>query len=567
MSKTSSGFSKVWKLISVLQKCNGSGVIGSKDALISPMVAKVLAAIGLVLLTGTIGLAAFFTEPLVAQAVSVTDVTKSLMLIMLLLSFILSVKNVVTVLYTSDDISALMPLPFSANQIVAAKLAVTLRFPLGLSLIVINSVCIGFGLRAGMGAAFLIGAVLASVLIPVTGLAVSALLVVVVFRVFGFIRNRDIMVAIGGLFTLAITIAYIIISNTLNKNGSSGATAALSAFATVSDGFPNIAFMSRFMAEGNVLWLLLSIAVTLAVTALAALAVKLFYLSTALAMQSTGTGKRAVSKGELSGRKNAGAGKTLFSYESKNTRRNPAYLVYGFAMTFIWPLLFILPFVLGNSSFDEGLSLPLEPGSSLLCALTLGLTAPCFACGFNNLAVTAFTREGSSFYALKTMPMDFKAYYNSKRNFSMLICSLGSVLYILVLGIVCLVMGFITPQSGWTILVGAVIAFLGNSIIINCMLLKNAKKPQLDWDSETEFSRKLTWVNVVVIVIGVAMVIAFMLSILSPFIIKNMGIDDGLLLTVIAVVSFVVAAVLFVTAFAVNRFAVKKAEQYLLRHE
>lgn len=37
--------------------------------------------------------------------------------------------------------------------------------------------------------------------------------------------------------------------------------------------------------------------------------------------------------------------------------------------------------------------------------------------------------------------------------------------------------------------------------------------------------------------------------------------------TVIAVVAFVVAAALFVTAFAVNRFAVKKAEQYLLRHE
>ena len=96
------------------------------------------------------------------------------------------------------------------------------------------------------------------------------------------------------------------------------------------------------------------------------------------------------------------------------------------------------------------------------------------------------------------------------------------MLYILVLGIVCLVMGFITPQSGWTILVGAGIA---------------------------------------------AMFIAFMLSILSPFIIKNMRIDDGLLLTVIAVVAFVVAAALFVTAFAVNRFAVKKAEQYLLRHE
>lgn len=566
--KTATGsFSKVWKLITVLQKCNGNGVIGSKDALISPTVAKVLAAAGLTLLTGAIGLVAFFTEPLVAQAVSVMDVTKSLMLIMLLLSFILSIKNIVAVLYTADDIAVLMPLPFSSTQIAAAKLAVTLRFPLGLSLIVINSVCLGFGFRAGMGAAYIIGAVLSSVIVPVTGLAVATLLVVIVFRVFGFIRNRDITVALGGIFTLLLTIAYIIVSNRLNHDGSSQAAAALSAFASVSNSFPNIAFMSRFMTEGNVLWLLLSLVVSAAVIALAMLAVRLFYLSTALAMQNTGTGKKAVTKGALGGRKHSDARKALFSYEAKTTRRNPAYLIYGFAMTFIWPLLFALPFVFGNSSFGEGLSLPLEPGSSLLCALTLGLTAPCFACGFNNLAVTAFTREGSSFYALKTMPMDFKAYYNSKRNFSMLICSLGSVLYILVLGIVCLVMGFITPQSGWTILVGAGIAFLGNSIIINCMLLKNAKKPRFDWDSETEFSRKLTWVNVVVIVIGVAMFMAFMLSILSPFIIKNMGIDDGLLLTVIAVVAFVVAAALLVIAFAVNRFAVKKAEQYLLRHE
>ena len=556
MSKTSSGFSKVWKLISVLQKCNGSGVIGSKDALISPMVAKVLAAIGLVLLTGAIGLAAFFTEPLVAQAVSVTDVTKSLMLIMLLLSFILSVKNVVTVLYTSDDISALMPLPFSANQIVAAKLAVTLRFPLGLSLIVINSVCIGFGLRAGMGAAFLIGAVLASVLIPVTGLAVSTLLVVVVFRVFGFIRNRDIMVAIGGLFTLAITIAYIIISNTLNKNGSSGATAALSAFATVSDGFPNIAFMSRFMAEGNVLWLLLSIAVTLAVTALAALAVKLFYLSTALAMQSTGTGKRAVSKGELSGGKNAGAGKTLFSYESKNTRRNPAYLVYGFAMTFIWPVLFILPFLLGKQLNLDMLELPLGTSPALLIAVLIGVMSACFACGFNVLAVTAFSREGSSFDMLKTMPVDFKDYYKSKRNYSMLICSLGSVLYIVILGVVCLIMGTIALESCWVIPVGALAAFMTNLILINAMLLKNAKKPRFNWDSETELSRKLSWINIVAVVIGVILLMAFMIVLMFSSSLNRSGAFP-------MTVGFVITAIVLIVGWAVNHFAVKKGEKLL----
>ena len=562
--KTTTGsFSKVWKLITVLQKCNGKGVIGGKDALISPAAAKILAVTGLVLLTGAIGLVAFFTEPFIAQAIEVMDIAKSLMLMMLLVSFMLSVKNVVTVLYTADDLAALLPMPFSANQIVAAKLAVTLRFPLGLSMVVLNSVCLGLGLRAGKGAAFIAGTLLSGVMIPVTGLAIAALLVVVAFRVFGFIRNRDITAALGGLFTLGITVAYIIISNRLRNNGSSQAAAAMTAFASVSDSFPNISFMTRFMAEGSVLWLLLSLAVSLAAMALAMLAVRLFYLSTALAMQSTGTGKKTVSKGALSGKKQADTGKALFSCEAKLTRRNPAYLIYGFAMTFIWPLMIVLPFVFGNSSFDGILRSPISTGASLLCAVSLGLAASCFACGFNNLAVTAFTREGSNFSALKAMPLDFKAYYNSKRNLSLLVCSLGSVLYIIILGVVCLMTGFITIQSSWTVLCGAVIAFLSNIIIINCMLLKNAKKPRFDWDSETEFSRRLTWLNVVAIVIGTVAFIAFFIALFVP---AALG-ENGMILPLAAGIFVLFAAALAATAFAVSRAFVRIAEKSLMAVE
>ena len=562
--KTTTGsFSKVWKLITVLQKCNGKGVIGGKDALISPAAAKILAVTGLVLLTGAIGLVAFFTEPFIAQAIEVMAIAKSLMLMMLLVSFMLSVKNVVTVLYTADDLAALLPMPFSANQIVAAKLAVTLRFPLGLSMVVLNSVCLGLGLRAGKGAAFIAGTLLSGVMIPVTGLAIAALLVVVAFRVFGFIRNRDITAALGGLFTLAITVAYIIISNRLRNNGSSQAAAAMTAFASVSDSFPNISFMTRFMAEGSVLWLLLSLAVSLAAMALAMLAVRLFYLSTALAMQSTGTGKKAVSKGALSGKKQADTGKALFSCEAKLTRRNPAYMIYGFAMTFIWPLMIVLPFVFGNSSFDGILRPPISTGASLLCAVSLGLAASGFACGFNNLAVTAFTREGSNFSALKAMPLDFKAYYNSKRNLSLLVCSLGSVLYIIILGVVCLMTGFITIQSSWTVLCGAVIAFLSNIIIINCMLLKNAKKPRFDWDSETEFSRRLTWMNVVAIAIGTVAFIAFFIALLVP---AALG-ENGMILPLAAGIFVLFAAALAATAFAVSRAFVRIAEKSLMAVE
>ncbi len=220
-------FSKVRKLISVLEKCNGRSKIGGSEALISPRAAKVLAAVGLVFLIAALAATAYFAEPLISPYISLKDFTKVLMMILLLLSLVLSVKNIVTVLYTADDLPVLLPMPFSAGQIVTAKLTVTLKFPVVLSVILINASFFGFGLRAGMGAAFYIGTVLSSVLIPVTGLAIAALLTVVIFKCCGFIRNRDIMVAIGGILTLVLTVGYVIVSSILNSNDS--ADAALSA--------------------------------------------------------------------------------------------------------------------------------------------------------------------------------------------------------------------------------------------------------------------------------------------------------------------------------------------------
>ena len=234
-------FSKVRKLISVLEKCNGKSKIGGSEALISPRAAKIFADVGLVFLTAALTAAAYFAEPLISPYISLKDFTNVLMMILFLLSLVLSVKNIVTVLYTADDLPVLLPMPFSAGQIVTAKLTVTLKFPVVLSVILINASFFGFGLRAGMGAAFYIGTVLSSVLIPVTGLAIAALLTVVIFKCCGFIRNRDIMVAIGGILTLVLTVGYLIVSSILNSNDSPDA--ALSALCLRA--FPSTSRTSR----------------------------------------------------------------------------------------------------------------------------------------------------------------------------------------------------------------------------------------------------------------------------------------------------------------------------------
>ena len=57
----------------------------------------------------------------------------------------------------------------------------------------------------------------------------------------------------------------------------------------------------------------------------------------------------------------------------------------------------------------------------MLTVLTFTVTASCYACGFNILANTAFSREGSGFAVIRSLPVPLTDYYKSKRNFAMMI--------------------------------------------------------------------------------------------------------------------------------------------------
>ena len=120
--QTMGNFAKVGRLVHVLQICNGKGVVGGEEAPISPKAAKIVVRILLVLLVcgGAVGM--YMLQPLLSPFLSVEILTELVMLILLLVSFVLAIKDAVTVLYAADDLEALLPMPFSATQIVMARL-------------------------------------------------------------------------------------------------------------------------------------------------------------------------------------------------------------------------------------------------------------------------------------------------------------------------------------------------------------------------------------------------------------------------------------------------------------
>ena len=558
--QTTGSLTKVSKLIAVLQKCNGKGIVGSDEAPISPKAAKILVCVLVLLLLcgGAFGM--YMLQPLLSRFLPVETLTEITMLALLLISFMLAIKDVVTVLYAADDLEALLPMPFSATQIVLAKIAVVSVFPIGVSIVVMNAVCLGYGIHAGAGVSYCIGVVLSSVLIPVTGISSAALLVVIIFRIFGVLRNRNLIVALGGIFSIGLSFAYVFITNLLQRDGVTDAAAALGTIGSVSKVLPGIAFMLKFMMEGSIAGLLICLSITAALILLTVLAVKAFYLSTALAMQNTSAGKQRMSGELLRGGKKRSELKCLTDYESKNTRRNPAYLIYGIVMSLAWPALFAIPLFLGNQLTD--VTVPLGGVSTVLTVLTFSAVASCFSCGFNILANTAFSREGSGFTVIRSLPISLREYYKSKRNFALLICSLGSVLYVLVFGIICLIAGVIPIQNSWTIPAGAAFCLFLNLIWINLMLVRNSKYPSLSWESETEISRKLGLVNVIALIVGVVVYIGFIF-----FVQLSLEAQTEARMKIAVTVFLAALLVVFVLAFVINHLSVKAGARNLQQVE
>ena len=548
---------KTKKLITVLKKCNGKAAIGNSEALISPKAVKVLLYCCLVVVTVGLSIGAYIIQPFISQFAGVEKIAQVLMLGILILSFILAIKDTITVLYSTDDLELLLPMPFSATQIVMAKLAVASVFPVGLSIVTLNSICIGAGIHAGVGLPFIIGVIISSILMPITGISIATLLIVVVFRVFGVMRNRDVTVALGGIFSFAISIAYIVISNTWQ--GDSSETFSLISY--ISEAIPTISFMNSFMIEGNIIGLLISVSISALIMLLATLAVKAFYFSTALAMQNTGKKNSDVSKALKQNGKKENAKKALTSYEAKSTKRNPAYMIYGFVMSFVWPVLFILPFILGKNSLGE-VSLPFSNIQGLIAFMLFALFASCFACGFNVLPGTAFSREGDSFSMIRTLPVDYADYYKSKRNFSLTICSLGSVLYVIILGIVAIALGVISIENSWVIPLSACFGFFLNIICISLLILKNSKRPNFNWDSETEISRKLGIINTILIILGVIALVVFIgcLALLSH-------IDISFVMQNATIICISITLISLVLAIVINKISMKKTVKNLMAIE
>ena len=126
-----------------------------------------------------------------------------------IITFLFGAMYAMSVYYHASDVDKILPLPFTASQIIFAKFLTTLLYEYLLVLFAVVPALVTYGIRSGEGIAYYAWAGLTALILPVTPLALASVLVILLMRFSPAARNKDRFNMISNILILAITLGLV----------------------------------------------------------------------------------------------------------------------------------------------------------------------------------------------------------------------------------------------------------------------------------------------------------------------------------------------------------------------
>lgn len=420
----------------------------------------------------------------------------------------LTLLDLINGLYMSTDNTLLVSLPFTPLQIVLARTLNCARPKILTAWIAVLPLGLAYGLRAGEGAGFWVSLAANLLLDPLMAFSLGGLIIIVLLSLFNFIRNRDLLAVIGAVLALLASIVYIITVNSDREITAEAAVQAVSGVVNAVGGsswvIPSIPLLCAPMTGQSPLLFPLGVLVTAAVIALFLLAADKLYLGGLLRMQDTASVKRKLSRSAVDKRcVNRGATRGYARKELLTVFRNPAFITNGWLISLIWPVLLLLPMLMGKNSISgvgehltpagvrELVNLPAMGTVLFRAAAALGLMLGVTPAAFSSLSSNALDREGKSFFLMKTWPVPYSRQIRAKRNAALLIPMIAGPGYGLLAAAVLAVLGYPLKLVLW-ILYAAALAVPVQMLLVAFLIRMDLRKPNLNWQSESSIAKRNT---------------------------------------------------------------------------
>ena len=416
---------------------------------------------------------------------------EALIYILLIFSFIFSFNVIINELYFSEDIDHILPLPIKPEIIVASKF--TSFF------IVENVILFIFFILGVLAYVFalnlsfwsLLISIIGIITIPIIPMVLSTLIVLIIINLFKkFLNSKSIKKIEYSLVGVLIFLSFFLLWKLSSFNFESyiekfagGDHTFLNVMNYI---FPQVYFFVKGLNEGSILYMLLSVLISLIYFGIMLLVAKLLYYDGVVEIRNKDTESKKSSHNKIKDFKIMKPIESYFSKDIKMLFRSPTFFINCIIINVIWPIFIILLFKIALPKYSiEFMRNEILNNSQifsfrmLLFIIGIGIIVT----SFNSLASSAFSREGKNYHFIKYIPMKYGLQWREKYFLSFIISFVGIIMYTLPFFI-------IIKLPILTILLNIVIIVLCISFVSLIGLFIDSAFPKLVWDDESDSLRE-----------------------------------------------------------------------------
>lgn len=491
---------KTIKLASVLLKCSlGSGKTDDTHKVSAKKILNTLMIIALVPVVYFLFNLGVKGQELFSVLEGEEIILQTSLFLASLIICVAGIFSCINTFYLSSNLECLLVMPFSSTQITGAKFIVAAFYEYYISLVVVAPLLVGFGYAGHASLYFWIGTAVTVLLLPLLPLAYSAVISMLIMRVFGSARNKQRMAALSAFGVVFFGMAFSMISNYVQHMHKANLEQTMEHMMALAKDimwlFPDVPFFVNVMHNQDILSLVWAVLAIVAAIVIFLIAARFLYLAGALGMQDTSSAHKVLGAStieKMSKQKNIVTSCTI--RELKSLFRTPAYYVSSLIISLGWPFVVLIPMIVQavTTSSASGITKDMlrsivdqisKPGTLFTTLFWLILLVNSFCTVCNSIAHSAISREGQGFFYMKILPISYKDQLKAKRNAALIICGISGCVYI------SLIVLYLIIAEGlplWALPVTIILSACIVLILVDLQMLFGLMKPRLNWDTEAD---------------------------------------------------------------------------------
>ena len=407
----------------------------------------------------------------------------------MLSTLIMSFFYIMSSLFLNRDAPFLASLPLKARTVLCAKLTEVWIGETLVSGVLLLPACIQYGIRTGAGAGFYLRLLPVWLTVDILPIAIVSLVSMLLIRLTALWRHREMLTTVFGIAFLAL---YMLLA--ANMGGMTGDSASggemLQRFIlnysaridAITSAFPPARWAVRgLMGESGMLALYLAVCAGAAVLTIWLVGLGYRRLSL-LQTETPAAGERKISEQQRKqAYRSSGAFAASARREIRSILRTPSYATNILPVSFM-PLFMVLVmyFIMSGNLKEEGESVQTlfrQMNGALVTAILTAVMA--YISGLNPALSTAVTREGKGHDLMRSLPVSGWTIIRSKFAVGFCLAAAG----VLSAGIA---MAVLFPGLGLPVTLACVLCLLYTYITSCFALIRDIKKPKLDWMTEQQ---------------------------------------------------------------------------------